>query len=78
MELHLTLEDGAAVLELSDDGVGFDLAAPRGKGGMGLVGMRERAEKLGAKLELHSSPGEGTTVKVTLRNGSGGEREGQV
>jgi len=54
-------------LEVRDDGVGFE---PRGavkKGGMGLINMRERAEQIGGRLEVVSSPGEGTTVRVKVR-----------
>jgi PAS domain S-box-containing protein len=57
--------DGAAVLVVEDDGVGFN---PREKDtqedGMGLIGMRERATLIGATLLIESSPGEGTTVFV--------------
>ena len=35
-------------------------------GGFGLRGLRERAEQLGGTLEVESTPGEGTTVSVTI------------
>jgi signal transduction histidine kinase len=60
------------VLEVTDDGTGFDMAeapaagAPGGPTGFGLSGMRERAELLGGRLELTSSPGRGTTVRLTI------------
>ena len=60
------------VLEVADDGTGFDPAAARGAGaaagptGFGLAGMRERAELLGGRLELASAPGRGTTVRLTI------------
>lgn len=48
-------------LELADDGVGFDpQAAPPGH--YGLVGLRERAQQLGASLVLDSAPGRGSRV----------------
>jgi signal transduction histidine kinase len=53
-------------LEISDDGVGFDPSVAVGKGGMGLVSMRERIDQLGGTLAIHSVSGEGTTVKVSL------------
>ncbi|HKD87623.1 MAG TPA: hypothetical protein VKB62_03760, partial [Streptosporangiaceae bacterium] len=34
--------------------------------GSGLVGLKDRAEALGGHLELHSPPGEGTTLDITL------------
>ncbi len=53
-------------LEVSDDGRGFDPDAVRDKGGMGLVNMRTRAERLGGSFALVSAPGEGTTVRVRV------------
>lgn len=50
---------------VSDDGIGFDLAAAR-VGGLGLVTMRERAELIGATLAIRSRPGRGTEIRVTL------------
>jgi len=52
------------VATVRDDGVGFELANRRPYG-MGLVGMRERAELIGAQLTLDSALGDGSTV--TLR-----------
>ena len=55
---------GGFVLEVDDDGRGFDVdAASRG---MGLPNLRERAESLGGTLEVATTPGEGTTVRATL------------
>jgi signal transduction histidine kinase len=57
------------VLTISDDGVGFDPEAgdPQARGHFGLAGLRERAAKIGAQLEIRSAPGTGTTVEVTAR-----------
>jgi len=57
-------EDGA-VLEVDDDGRGFDLATVTGAG-QGLRNLRERAEGLGGRAEIHSAVGEGTRVSVTI------------
>jgi len=52
-------------LDVRDDGAGFEPnAAPAG--GFGLRGLRERTAQLGGTLEVESSPGEGTTVSVTI------------
>jgi PAS domain S-box-containing protein len=51
-------------LELSDDGDGFQLKDRHD--GFGLTGMRERAEEMGGKLKIVSSPGRGTTIMATL------------
>ncbi len=53
-------------LEVRDDGQGFDPQAVRDKGGMGLVSMHERAEKIDAELTIRSAPGEGTRVTVVV------------
>ena len=59
----LTCEDGAVRLTIADDGSGFDTVAPSGQLGLGI--MRERADAVGAALDLRSAPGQGTTVTVT-------------
>ncbi len=56
-------------LEVADDGKGFDPDAVGDKGGMGLVSMRERAERLGGTLRVVSAPGEGTKVQGQVRLG---------
>ncbi|MGH3319060.1 MAG: histidine kinase [Streptosporangiaceae bacterium] len=53
------------VLEIRDDGAGFDATAEH-PGRLGLVGMRERADRIGADLSLQSTPGRGTCVRVRL------------
>jgi two-component system sensor histidine kinase UhpB len=54
---------GEVVLEVRDDGRGFEPAAAMGAG---LRGMRERALLVGAKLAINSRAGEGTTVRLAL------------
>jgi signal transduction histidine kinase len=58
--------DGRAELSISDDGTGFDPATAAGRHGMGLDLMRERVAEIGGELGLESTPGEGTTVRITL------------
>jgi ligand-binding sensor domain-containing protein/two-component sensor histidine kinase len=55
-------------VEIEDDGRGFDPAVINSSNGRhyGLVGMRERAEKLGGQLSLTSSPGKGTRVRLSV------------
>jgi signal transduction histidine kinase len=57
---------GRVVLSVSDDGAGFDPAQAARRHGMGLDLMRERVAELGGALQLESTPGEGTTVRITL------------
>ena len=56
--------EGRAELAIRDNGVGFDLGGERH--GYGLVSMRERAELVGGRLEVETSPSAGTEVKVFL------------
>jgi signal transduction histidine kinase len=63
---------GALLLEVTDDGRGFDPERVPG-GGLGLGSMRERAESIGASLRLDSRPGGGTVVAVSWP-GPGGDR----
>jgi signal transduction histidine kinase len=55
-------------LSVSDDGRGFDSASATNGGsqGVGLIGMRERAELVGGALSVDSRPGRGTCVKLTI------------
>ncbi len=54
---------GEVALEVRDNGVGFEVA--RGKG-LGLVSMKERADKAGGGLEIYSQPGAGTAITARL------------
>ena len=65
MALVLRQGDGFLQLRIEDDGVGFDPEVI-GKG-LGLLGMRERAEMLNARFVLDTDPGEGTRITVTMR-----------
>ena len=67
----LGLADGMIVAEIRDEGCGFELrdpgAAPdEGHVGVGLAGMRERAELVGGSLTVQTSPGKGTTVRAAV------------
>jgi signal transduction histidine kinase len=62
--LWLCNADGA-LLEVADDGVG--LPPNKASSGYGLVGMRERADSIGAQLEITSGPGTGTVVRMRVR-----------
>lgn len=55
------------VLEVVDDGLGFEVDTKEKTGGIGLVSMRERVEKLGGNLVIHSTPGQGTSVKAIIK-----------
>jgi signal transduction histidine kinase len=63
--ISLRAEDGAAILEIDDDGTGFDLEWARGKG-QGLGNLQGRATTLGADLTIKSALEEGTTVRLSI------------
>jgi signal transduction histidine kinase len=62
-------DDDDVKVEVSDDGHGFDPADVAG--GFGVIGMRERAELAGGRIEISSSPA-GTTVRAVLPRGAAG------
>ena len=59
VRIRLEMENGRLRLSVSDDGQGFEQTDAFSEigGHFGLLGMRERAERLGGELELHSTPG---------------------
>lgn len=57
--------DGTSVIEVSDDGVGFQPSAVPATG-FGLAGMRHRVEQAGGTVSVRSEPGNGTDVHVLL------------
>jgi NarL family two-component system sensor histidine kinase YdfH len=65
--ISLDALDGAALLQICDDGIGFEPAAVIGQAGhYGLLGLRERARLAGGKLEVVSAAGKGTTLNLKL------------
>ncbi|HMC14557.1 MAG TPA: type IV pili methyl-accepting chemotaxis transducer N-terminal domain-containing protein [Albitalea sp.] len=52
--------------EVADDGAGFDSAADAGESHVGLRIMRERAERIGARIDIESFIGSGTRVVLTV------------
>ena len=68
-------ENDAWVLEVRDDGRGFDIGtvAARGRRNFGLQFMRERAELIGAQLDVRSRPEDGTVVRLAIQSGRGRE-----
>ena len=65
IHLALSRRAGEVLLEVRDDGRGFDPAQPA-SGGLGLQGLRERAELMGGGLELVAAPGRGTIVRIRV------------
>jgi PAS domain S-box-containing protein len=68
VSVALTLQKGTVVLTVADDGAGFDQEAVKGRGGLGLIGIEERARLINGKLSIVAQPGHGTRIalKVSL------------
>jgi len=64
VEVNAREEDCKIEIAIRDDGEGFDPTSSTG--GRGLLGMRERIELLGGKIEVTSTPGEGTQIAATV------------
>ncbi len=68
--LAIAYDEREIKLEIRDDGVGFDMPKSptdfAASGHFGLLGIRERAELIGARLEVESALGRGTRLKVQL------------
>ena len=68
--IHIALarRGGTLTLSVHDDGTGFDpsQAFVSARGHFGLLGMRERARRVGGDLRVESAPGSGTTIHVTV------------
>ena len=65
VHIRLGVRQGQLDLRVADNGCGFDPEADHA-GHYGLLGMRERALRVGARLELNSRPGAGTEVRVAM------------
>jgi signal transduction histidine kinase len=67
IDVHVAVDDLHAVVEISDDGIGFDPTARTIRTRhLGLTSMRERAQAAGGTCTIRSAPGEGTTVRVEV------------
>jgi signal transduction histidine kinase len=65
VDLDLICGEAAIVLQVKDNGLGFDTSRPF-PGHLGLRSMRERAERVGGTFELESTPGRGTLIQVRI------------
>lgn len=76
VDLTLSYLDDLVLLDIQDDGVGFDVAAMAGDGdvthgGYGLTSMRERVALVGGVLLVESAPADGTTVAARVPRAAG-------
>jgi signal transduction histidine kinase len=64
VKVLLQAQDGRTVIEIRDDGAGFN---PRTRSaGLGLLGIGERVEALDGKLAINSQPGRGTMIRIEI------------
>lgn len=69
---------GSLVVEISDNGTGFEVHVAGKDGHLGLTGMRERVELLGGTFTLETAPGQGTKVRATIPLELGSEHLMQI
>jgi signal transduction histidine kinase len=63
--IQLTQSPGDLLLEIGDDGVGY--ATEDRPFGLGLIGIRERIRAHGGQIEIDSTPGRGTSIRVRMQ-----------
>ena len=66
VDIILEWQDDKIVVIIEDDGVGIDMQKTRESSQLGLIGMQERAEMLGGRLLVESTPQVGTTLVVEI------------
>lgn len=66
IQVRLNSSERDLSLEISDDGVGFDIEATRLAAGLGLISMRERIHLIGGEFSIISSPGRGTRISARV------------
>jgi signal transduction histidine kinase len=66
VRINLRYDEKAVMLELQDDGIGFEPDAAKRNGGIGLRGMEERVRQMGGQLEIESALGQGTRLWVRI------------
>jgi len=78
VSIALQRQETSMVLTVNDDGCGFDLAAVRARaiqgGSIGVLGMQERAMLIGGQLDITSSPGQGSQLRLQCSLRRQGER----
>ena len=66
VKVSLDTKNNKLVLNISDNGKGFDVESIKSKRTLGLLGMNERTAMMNGNYELISQPGKGTTVRVSV------------
>jgi signal transduction histidine kinase len=76
IRVQITYQPSGVDLSVHDNGRGFDPKAHVGGKGFGLISMRERAERIGARIEISGEPGQGTRLTVAARTSPGAAEGG--
>jgi PAS domain S-box-containing protein len=66
IRVELTYQPTQCILRIEDDGQGFTIDRSSSDNGFGLLGMSERADRIGAQLQIQSIPGQGTEIAVSV------------
>jgi signal transduction histidine kinase len=66
VKVSLSRSRGAVTLRTRDDGKGFDPGLVKGRGGLGLIGMEERARLVRGELTIDARPGRGTRIALSV------------
>ncbi|MCC6397593.1 MAG: PAS domain S-box protein [Bacteroidetes bacterium] len=66
VDARLQISSGEVTLTVADDGRGFDPAKPSSHTSLGMLGMRERAMRLGGTTRVESQPGKGTRIHIAI------------
>lgn len=66
VDIFTQLDGMAVIVAIQDDGQGISIQDSPGAGSMGLIGMRERAQRFGGTLEVTGERGRGTRVRLRL------------
>jgi signal transduction histidine kinase len=66
VQVQLTTDEKHFIMQIQDNGRGFVEAEQRAKKSLGLLGMRERAGRVGGQVKIESTGNQGTTVTVLL------------
>ena len=69
LAVNVNASNGAVVLEVTDDGRGFEPGRVDSGDHFGLRGMRDLIRDAGGRLDVRSSPGTGTTVRLEVERG---------
>jgi PAS domain S-box-containing protein len=64
VSVELFATDAEVMAKITDNGVGFNVHTAGAKGGLGLISMQERAEKMEGQLDIRANPRQGTTITV--------------